>query len=336
MPFNTVYQLMATRRDHPEAFAKAERLLMLPEYLNFLLTGQQLTEYTNASTTAMLDARAKNWDEELIRELGLPRHIFGEIRPAGTPVGTLLPSIAQQVGFSCEVIAPATHDTGSAVVSAPVGENSIFLSSGTWSLIGVELREPLLDEKSERYNFTNEGGAEYAYRYLKNLTGLWMIQNLRAEHGNLPFPELARMAKTELGYPGLVLVDDVAFKAPENMTRAIREALGEEATLPELLACVYNSLADSYRQAVDEMRETTGRAFERICIVGGGCQDDLLNQLTANATGLSVTAGPIEATALGNIIVQMITSGEIENIAKAREIIKASFPMRAYAPTDAK
>lgn len=336
--FNTIYQLMAVKRQSPELLEQAHRLLLVPDYLHYTLTGVMSNEYTEASTSGLVSAAAKDWDRELLDLLGFPQKLFGPLSLPGTALGGLCPALREELGFDCQVILPASHDTGSAFLAVPAGEgDSVTLSSGTWSLLGVELETPVTTPESRAANFTNEGGYQYRFRYLKNIMGLWMIQNLRremAENGQLPgFGELSRLAREAADFPGRVDVDDPSFMAPESMSAAVRAyCAGVGQPVPqspgELLSCVYHSLAQCYAQSVRQLERLTGRSFQAVHIVGGGSQDAYLNQLTASATGLPVYAGPTEGTALGNLLVQMIAQGEFASLQEARAAIRASFAVK--------
>ena len=342
-PFNTVYQLTALGREHPEQLAAAKTFLMAPDYLNYKLTGVAANEYTNASTTALVGAKSRDWDGELIARLGLPRDIFQPIRMPGGALGRLTPAVQAEVGFDCTVLLPATHDTGSAYLAVPArDENAVTLSSGTWSLLGVENRAPITTPESCAANFTNEGGYGGSYRCLKNIMGLWMIQSVRRELGEKTgarpsFPELIAAARESSGFPGLVDADDARFLAPASMidevTAACREAgYPPPRTTGEVMQTIYNSLADDYRRAVAALQTLTGRRFTGLNIVGGGSQDDYLNQMTADATGLPVCAGPTEGTALGNLMVQFLAAGEFASLQAARDAIRSSFLIKEVNP----
>ena len=340
--FNTIYQLMAVKRQSPELLEQAHRLLLVPDYLHYTLTGVMSNEYTEASTSGLVSAETKDWDRELLDLLGFPQKLFGTLSLPGTALGGLRPALREELGFDCQVVLPASHDTGSAFLAVPAGEgSSVTLSSGTWSLLGVELETPVTTPESRAANFTNEGGYQYRYRYLKNIMGLWMIQNLRremAENGQLPgFGELSRLAREAADFPGRVDVDDPSFMAPESMSAAVRaycERTGQPVPQSpgELLSCVYHSLAQCYAQSVRQLERLTGRSFQAVHIVGGGSQDAYLNQLTASATGLPVYAGPTEGTALGNLLVQMIAQGEFASLQEARDAIRASFAVKEVLP----
>lgn len=341
--FNTVYQLLALQEEHPEEIEKAESMLMIPDYLNYILTGVKMQEYTNATTTALVNAETKDWDDELIKTLGLKRSVFLEISEPGTAVGEFSEEVQKETGLNMKVILPATHDTGSAYLAVPAkDENAVFLSSGTWSLLGVENRKPITSKESMLQNFTNEGGFEYRFRYLKNIMGLWMIQNIRRElkdeNGRLPsFPDLINAAEEAGSFKAYVDVDDNRFLAPESMIEEVKKACADtKQNVPEstgeVMRTVYTSLADDYRRAVKSLEQLSGKTYTSMNIVGGGSQDMYLNQLTADATGLTVYAGPTEGTALGNLIVQLIEEKEIASLEEARNIIRESFDIKEVKP----
>ena len=344
LKFNTAYQLIALKKERPQDLERAQTLLMIPDYLHYLLTGKITQEYTNATTTALVNAKTCDWDRELIEQFGLPYQIFPKIEKTGTVIGTFRESVKEAIGLDMKVILPATHDTGSAYISVPAKEApSVFLSSGTWSLLGTENEEPITNEESMKGNFTNEGGYEYRFRYLKNIMGLWMIQSIRRELGSIlgerpSFPALIEAAKGAAHFPSVVDVDDDRFLAPKSMIGAVKDACRESGqkvpdTTGEVMQVVYNSLADDYRRAILDMSRITGKTFNCINIVGGGSQDMYLNQMTANAAGLTVYAGPTEGTALGNLLVQMITEGEVADLKEARHIIRQSFEIKEVNPT---
>ena len=341
-PFNTVYQLLAIQKEQPSLLDQAQTLLMMPDYFQYRLTGNIAQEYTNATTTALVDASTKNWDFDLIERLHLPKRIFQKITSSGTVLGKLTDEIKEETGLDVEVILPASHDTGSAFIAVPTkDEHSVFISSGTWSLLGVENSVPITTDKSMRLNFTNEGGYQYCFRYLKNIMGLWMLQQIRRElkdAGNTyQFIELIELAKQAKDFRAIVDVNDTRFLAPKSMLDEVVTACKDTgqaipSTVGEVLQVVYQSLAYCYKQAIHQLEKITERKFTCINIVGGGCQDMYLHQLTADVTGLTVYAGPIEGTALGNILVQMITSKEIKDIAEARKFIRNSFEIKEIKP----
>lgn len=324
--FNTIYQLMAAK----EQINGAKRLLFISEYLNFLLTGVMMTEYTNASTSGLVSAETKDWDFEIIDRLGYPREIFGKINMPSTIVGQLKPAIAEEVGFDCNVILPCTHDTGSAVLAVPSNEKALYISSGTWSLMGCEITTPDVSQDSLSLGFTNEGGYDYRFRYLKNIMGLWMIQSVRRElNKKYSFDELCEMAKKS-EFSEIIDVNDKSFLAPDSMINAIsryceKHNMQIPSTIGDTVRCIYHSLAKCYAETVSGMENMLGISFGTVNIVGGGSKDGYLNELTALYTGKPVTAGPTEATAIGNLLVQMLASGDIKTLADGRNIIKKSF-----------
>ncbi len=335
--FNSIYQLYATKEEHPEYLAKAKTYLMAPEYFNFLLTGIKKSEYTIATTSQLINAKTNTWDYELMDLLGYPKDIFMPICMPGTVIGTLRSELVEEIGYDLKVMLVGSHDTASAVISVPAtGEDVLYISSGTWSLMGVERRTPDLSTTSQEHNFTNEGGYDYRFRYLKNIMGLWMIQSVRHElQDQYSFGELCTMAEENEDYPGRIDVNHASFLSPDNMTRAINnylEATGQK--LPEnigqLSACIYQSLAACYADTVRELEELTGKIYPEIHIVGGGSNADYLNRLTARKTHRNVFAGPAEATAIGNIAVQMIGDRIFENLSAARGCIYASFDVKKY------
>nr|WP_317428921.1 rhamnulokinase [uncultured Mitsuokella sp.] len=340
MLINTIYQLMAIKKETPKALEKAERFLMIPEYLNYRLTGVTMNEYTNATTTQLVNAKTQDWDFELLEMLGLPTKIFGELNMPKTLVGPLSREMAERVGFTTNVVLPATHDTGSAVMAVPTNsDDSIYLSSGTWSLMGIERLIPDCTEKSRQHNFTNEGGYHHRYRYLKNIMGMWMMQNLRREFKHkYTFEELYELAHIGRYFTSTVDVNDESFLAPDSMIKALQdycEKTGQEKpeTECELLYCVYKSLANCYAKTVAEIEEVTGRTYDTIHVVGGGCQDKFLDRLLVETTGKEVYAGPVEATAIGNIMAQMLRDKVFEDLKEARQVVAKSFDVKRIENT---
>ena len=334
--FNTIYQLMAVKEQHPEALEQAESMLMIPEYFNFLLTGKKAAEYTNASTTQLVSPETKDWDYELIGMLGYPKRIFQKIEKPGTVLGSLTEELQREVGFDCKVILPATHDTGSAVMAVPTNEdNTIYISSGTWSLMGTELKEANCSAESKLHNFTNEGGYDYRFRYLKNIMGLWMIQSIRKELApEQGFGEICEAA-SKTAITSLVDCNADRFLAPENMTEEVQAACRENGEqvpegIAEVASVIYNSLAKCYAQTITEIEERSGVTYDSIHVVGGGANAAYLNELTAKATGKTVYAGPTEATAIGNLTAQIITAGELSDLQEARKCIFDSFEIKIY------
>ena len=335
--FNTIYQLLYLKENHPDQLEAAESMLLIPDYLNFRLCGEKYTEYTNATTTQLVSPVTCNWDFDLINRLGLPERLFRDIRVPGTTVGRLSPEIEAAVGFNCSVVLPATHDTGSAVVALPTVENdTLYISSGTWSLMGTENESSDCTEQSRLANFTNEGGYLYRYRFLKNIMGLWMIQSVKKElHDKFSFDELCdAAAKSTIA--STVDCNDSRFLKPESMMKAVVDACRETGQeIPQnpgdVAAVIYNSLARCYAETAALLEELTGKKYGAINIVGGGSGDPYLNRLTAIYSGRDVFAGPKEATALGNLSVQLIALGRLKNLSAARKCIANSFEIKKYS-----
>ena len=337
--FNTIYQLMAVKCETPELMEKADSMLMIPDYFNYILTGNKACEYTNATTTQLVNPETKDWDYELIERLGYNKNIFEKIEMPGFVVGDLLPEIQERVGFNCQVVLPATHDTGSAVLSVPTNsDDAVYISSGTWSLMGIERMDADCSMDSMKANFTNEGGYNYRFRYLKNIMGLWMIQSVRHELDDAySFAQLCAMAEEVADFPSRVPANDDMFLAPESMIKAIQDCCENSGqpvpkTPGELSTVIYQSLADCYGETVKEIEAISGRTFSKIHVVGGGSNADYLNQLTANATGKVVYAGPGEATSIGNIAAQMLKDGVFNTLEEARTCIFDSFGVKTFQP----
>ena len=334
--FNTIYQLMAVKQKEPELLEKAESMLMIPDYFHFLLTGVKCTEYTNATTTQLVSPVSMDWDYELINRLGYPKKIFGKISRPGTLVGNFSTEIQKEIGYDCQVILPATHDTGSAVVAIPTTEDdALYISSGTWSLMGTELFKANCSAESRVRNLTNEGGYEYRFRYLKNIMGLWMIQSVRKEfEEEYSYTYICAQASKQK-IPSIVDCNDDMFLAPPSMIEAVKnycEKTGQQVPQNEweIAAVIYNSLGKCYGDTIAQIEEMTGEQYERIYVVGGGSNAEYLNQITAKYTGCTVYAGPGEATAIGNLLVQMIYNHEFEDLKEARECVKKSFKIKKY------
>lgn len=334
--FNSIYQLMAIKETTPEYLEKAKTMLLVPDYFHFLLTGEKKTEYTNATTTQLVSVETNDWDFDLINKLGYKEEIFTDIILPKETVGNFSDSIIKEVGFDCKVVACATHDTGSAVVSIPYADDkSLFISSGTWSLMGIELEKANTSKESRALNFTNEGGYDYRFRYLKNIMGLWIIQNVRKELNNkYSFAELCAMAESS-NIETTINCDDSRLLSPKSMIETIKLLSSEKnqkvpETPSEIAKVVYTSLAIGYKKTINEIENITGNKYENIYIVGGGAKADYLNNLTAKHTKRKVVAVPIEATALGNILVQMIADGVFKDIFEARKCVKETFDVKIF------
>lgn len=322
--FNTIYQLYADKKNN--RLKNAKYFLMMPEYLSFKLTGVCKNEYTNATTTGLVNANAKTWDADIIYALGLTEVPFLPLSLPSSHVGFLSEDIQKAVGFNCAVLFAPSHDTASAVCACPMADNDLYISSGTWSLIGTEITEPILNDSARKLNFTNEGGIDYRFRFLKNYIGMWLFQNIRRNlNKKLSYDDMMNLAKN-CGEYKYFDVNDNTLVAPKNMIEAIGKLIGSD-NLSFILNSAYHSLAKSYDDAVKEIENVTGKQFNTIHIVGGGCQDEYLNALTRDYTGKDVTAGPIEATATGNIISQIISDKKI-SLATARKIVKKSFDIK--------
>ncbi len=336
--FNTIYQLMALKVKKPEQLEKAKTMLMMPDYFHYMLSGVAATEYTEATTGQLVSPDTKDWDMELIERLGYPKRIFRRMVTPGTVLGELTEEVQAEVGFNCKVVEPATHDTGSAVIAVPTdSDDALYISSGTWSLMGTELAEANCSPESKFSNLTNEGGYDYRFRYLKNIMGLWMIQSVKKEiGGDLGFGEICEMA-SKCSIASIVDCNDDRFLAPANMTKEVQDACRESGQqvpegLAEVASVIYNSLAKCYAKTIKQIEGITGKTYDKIHIVGGGSNADYLNRLTARATGIPVYAGPTEATAIGNIAAQMMTAGELADLKAARACVFASFPINHYEP----
>ncbi len=337
--FNTLYQLCA----EGNSLEGASKLLLLPDLINYFLTGQAVSEYTNSTTTQMVNAMSGSWDYELIDRARLPRYLLQEVVSAGTKLGTLQSVIAEETGLAqVEIIAPATHDTASAVAAAPLAEGRGYISSGTWSLIGIERSEPLITRDAQRLNFTNEGGAYGTFRFLKNVMGLWIFERCRTEWESdgktIEYETLIREAAEVDGFPGFMFPDDERFLNPPNMLEAIKMQFVETGqNMPSDPAAVtkviLDSLAFRYSSVLRSIETITGRKLTGIEILGGGGRNRYLNQLTANARGLPVRSGLTEATVVGNVLVQAVTSGRFESLAEARSYVESHVHFEEFTPS---
>jgi rhamnulokinase len=348
MQLNTLYQLMAMREASSQALDIAETLLFMPDLFNFLFTGVRKAEFSIASTSQMYDPRKRDWARPMLEQLGIPTRILPEIIPSGTVLGPLSKDVADECGVGpIPVIATAGHDTASAVAAVPAtpGESWCYISSGTWSLMGVELDEPVINEKSLRYNYTNEGGVGGTIRFLKNIMGLWLVQECRRhfkkEGYDHSYAELTQMAGRAKGFAALIDPDHAPFLSPGEMPLKIDRFC--ELTKQQkptnrgdyVRTCV-DSLALTYRRTLEGLEDVLARRIDTIYIVGGGTQNELLSQMTADACNRAVVTGPVEATAIGNILVQAMATGEVKSLADAREIVRQSFDVKRYEPRETK
>ncbi|MCH5197693.1 MAG: rhamnulokinase [Oscillospiraceae bacterium] len=320
--FNTVYQLFCDKKSGK--LQKAAYLLMMPEYLSFKLTGIIKNEYTEATTGGLVNAKTKEWDTYLFDKLGFPKSIVHPLSAPGETVGEFSEETQKKVGFNARVVFAPSHDTACAVAACPIDDSCVYISSGTWSLIGTENLSPTLSEEARLANFTNEGGAEYRYRFLENIMGMWLFQNIRRNlDKKYSYDEMMLLAKGS-GYNKTFNCGDSSLNAPDNMIDAIKELLKEDLSLPDLLSSVYYSLANSYNSAVRTIERLSNKEIKSILIVGGGSKDAYLNELTSRVTGKKVLTGITEATASGNILSQIMADKKI-TLAEGREIIKNSF-----------
>jgi rhamnulokinase len=344
MPINTLYQLVAAQRETPEVIARAKQLITIPDLFNYWLTGNAVCEFTNATTTQMVDPVKRAWAAGLMGRLQLPSHLPAPIVEPGSIVGTLLPDIAGQTSLAgTTVIAPACHDTGSAVAAISARDGTAFLSSGTWSLLGTELDSPVITPDALRLNFTNEGGVNGTTRLLKNVMGLWMVQGCRqswaAQGHSYDYRELTELASRETSFRHLVDPDDESFLHPTDMVAAIDGfCTRTHQPVPRepgaYVRAVVESLAFKYRVVLRNLEQVTGKRIEQIRIVGGGSNNRLLNQLTADATGRRVLAGPAEATALGNVAMQILATGGAASLREVRAIVDRSYSTEAFDPLE--
>ncbi|HET6177284.1 MAG TPA: rhamnulokinase family protein [Candidatus Sulfotelmatobacter sp.] len=344
MPINTLYQLFAEHRDSPKVVDAAKHLVTIPDLFNYWLTGNAVCEFTNATTTQMVDPVKRAWASDLMQNLGLPTNLPAPIVEPGAIVGSLLPGIARDSRFAgTTVIAPACHDTGSAVAAISAREGTAFLSSGTWSLVGTELDSPVITSDALRLNFTNEGGVNGTTRLLKNVMGLWILQGCRqswsARGVSHDYRELMELAAREPSFRHLVDPDDESFLRPSDMAAAINEFCDRtHQPSPQApgayVRAIFESLAFKYRLVLRNLEQVSGKHFEQIRIIGGGSKNRLLNQLTADATGKRVLAGPAEATALGNVAIQILATGGATSLQEVRAIVDRSFPTEIFEPIE--
>jgi len=346
MQLNTLFQLLAIKENTPELFDKTDCLLFMPDFIHWALCGSRVAEFTIASTSQCLNPLTRDWATGLLKKLGLPTRIFPKIVPPGTDLGSLRPDLAERIGLpKVKVVAPPTHDTASAVAGVPTANtgkaNWAYLSSGTWSLMGAEVQQAALSARAQEINMTNEGGLDGTYRLLKNIMGLWLVQQCKrsfdARGGKFEYAELAKLAGEAAPLRSIVNPDDPRFFNTPDMPKAIQGFCKETKqpvpkTEGQLVRCAYESLALKYRKVIGWIEELTGTPIEVIHIVGGGCQSEILNQFTADACQRPVVAGPVEATALGNLLVQVRASGEISSLAEMREVVRKSSEVKTYDP----
>ncbi len=348
LPLNSLYQLLAMVKSQSPALEIAETFLTIPDLLNYWFTGRKVCEFTNATTTQCYNPRRRDWAKDMLEKLEIPTHIFPEVVPPGTNLGHLLPYVAKEVGLEADtgplVIAPACHDTGSAVAAVPAQESGFaWISSGTWSVVGVEWPAPVINEQSLAYNFTNEGGVGDTFRFSRNVMGLWLVQECRrtwARQGEeFSYAELTHLAAEAEPFGAVIDPDDAGFFVPGDMPARLQTYCRETGqSVPEskgeIVRCALEGIALKYRWVLERIEEVTGRRLEPLHIVGGGTQNQLLSQFTANATGRPVITGPIEATATGNLMMQMMALGHIASVAEGRQLVQRSFDWLTFDPVN--
>lgn len=346
--FNTLYQLLSMRLNQPEVLDNASTMLFMPDLLTYFLTGEKMTEFTEASTSQMLDARTGKWSGELLEAMGIPNHLLTEIDYPGSPRGKIKKDIAELLGVNqAPVFAVATHDTGSAVAAVPaMGDNYAFLSSGTWSLMGIEVDKPIINEKTLKWNYTNEGCVGGRYRLLKNIMGMWIFNECKREWDRrgevFSYKDLDSMAEQSTAFVAFIDCDDDLFYHAGNMPEKVQQFCKQTGqAVPEskgeIIRCIYESMALKYRWSFERLEEIKGQPLDLLHMVGGGIKNRMLNQFTANVLKKPVICGPIEATAIGNLMVQAMALGEVKDQAEMRQLVKNSFPTEDYLPknTDA-
>jgi rhamnulokinase len=345
MRFNTLFQLLALQRDRSPLLDLAETLLFMPDLFHFFFTGLKFNEFTDASTSQLYDPTAKTWAYGLVKAFGLPQQVLGTLVQPGTVLGPLRSSVAAETGLrSVPVVAPASHDTAAAVAAVPAaGTSWAYISSGTWSLMGAELTAPLINDKVQEYNFTNEGGVGGTIRFLKNIMGLWLVQECRRmwerAGQTYTYDELMRLAAEAAPFASVLNPDDTGFILPPNMPAAIQDFCRRTGqVVPQepgaVVRCALEGLALRYRWVLERLEELLGRRLEVIHVVGGGCQNTLLCQFTADACNRPVQAGPVEATAIGNVLVQAIGLKALKSLEEAREVVRRSFEVVTYTPRE--
>lgn len=345
MEINTAFQLLSLVKNRPELLERADKMLMMPDLFSYFLTGEKKAERSIASTTQLFDQNTKDWSRETVKALGINEEILPEITESGSVIGTLSKELCEELDIKpIKVIAVCGHDTQSALVAAPANNNDFaFLSSGTWSLLGTELDEPIINEKSLALNVTNEQGYAGKTSFLKNIIGLWLIQESRRqwirEGREYSFMELETLAKEAEPFKCFIDPDAPEFTPAGNIPKRIREYCEKSGqyvpqTVGEIMRCIYESLALKYKAAISELEECTGKKFETLYMIGGGTKDKFLSALTANSCGITVSSGPVEATAMGNVLIQLMAQGEVENLSRAREIVRASEKISYFEPED--
>lgn len=341
MNFNSIFQLDTLRRTGDSALAAAHKILFMPDALSYMLTGEMVTEYTIASTAQIVNAHTRKLEPEMLEAIGLTEDHFGRFVYPGEKIGVLNPTVQHLTGLGeVPVVAVAGHDTASAVAAVPaLGENFAYLSSGTWSLMGIETPNPVINATTERLNITNEGGVEDTIRLLKNICGMWLLERCRAQWGETSYPELIENAQAAEPFRSLIHPDADVFANPADMEAAIRKFCSNTGqpvpeTRAQVVRCIFESLALRYREVLDDLRKLTSRSLSSLHVIGGGSRNKLLNQFTANSTGATVYAGPSEATAIGNVMIQAMAAGVASGIAEMRRIVNESIELTTFEPQD--
>ena len=341
MNFNSLFQLDAMRRAGDSALAAAEKILFTPDVLSYLLTGEMVTEYTIATTAQLVNASTRKLESELLQAVGLTESHFGRFVYPGEKVGELSAEVQRMTGLGAiPVIAVAGHDTASAVAAVPAQSSHFaYLSIGTWSLMGIEADAPIITPETEALNYTNEGGVEDTIRFLKNICGMWLLERCRLQWGETSYPELIAEANACEAFRSLIYPDDASFANPSDMEQAIKDyckSTGQPVpeTRGQIVRCIFESLSLRYRQVLDDLRALFSRPIDTLHVIGGGSRNDLLNQWTANAVGIPVVAGPSEATAIGNIMLQAISAGKAQDVPSMRKLVAASIPLKTFQPQD--
>lgn len=339
MNFNSLFQLDTLRRNNDSALAHADKILFMPDALSYMLTGEMVTEYTIASTAQLVNAHTRKLDSQILKSIGLNEKHFGRFVYPGEIIGSLTPELQQLTGLSAiPVVAVAGHDTASAVAAVPAAnKNFAYLSSGTWSLMGVETQAPVINAETEALNFTNEGGVEGTIRLLKNICGMWLLERCRINWGDTSYPDLIAEAEASEPFRNLICPDDKVFDNPANMEETIKKYCKDHnqpaiETRGQLVRCIFESLALRYRQVLENLQRLSPNPIEVLHVIGGGSRNDLLNQWTANAIGIPVVAGPSEATAIGNIMIQAVAAGQAADIASMRQLLSHAIHLKTFYP----
>lgn len=339
MNFNSLFQLDTLRRNNDSALAHADKILFMPDALSYMLTGEMVTEYTIASTAQLVNAHTRKLDSQILKSIGLNEKHFGRFVYPGEIIGNLTPELQQLTGLSAiPVVAVAGHDTASAVAAVPAAnKNFAYLSSGTWSLMGVETQAPVINAETEALNFTNEGGVEGTIRLLKNICGMWLLERCRINWGDTSYPDLIAEAEASEPFRNLICPDDKVFDNPANMEETIKKYCKDHnqpaiETRGQLVRCIFESLALRYRQVLENLQRLSPNPIEVLHVIGGGSRNDLLNQWTANAIGIPVVAGPSEATAIGNIMIQAVAAGQAADIASMRQLLSHAIHLKTFYP----